>query len=385
MTYQQVYKSHHARIVREGVLKAAIFSSIIGLAVAAVIAFATIFTEFNGLWTAIGVGLGVAAVMIPILYFTVFRPTEKSVAESLDRLGFDERVITMLELEGDNSVMAELQRNDAITTLTAVAENHGGKIPIKALPFMQKLAAVGLGTKMLVTTGAVAAVAATTLTLTAMPTQRVKEIFMGTNSYTISYNAGGHGYITTESGGYEYDAELARVGKYSVKVDEGKMSERITITANDGIDDEYVFVGWSDDYSDEYNAASRTDKALMGIIATAQYEMLNSVKDDDINGENPMMFYPCDAPYPPGGGSNDEGNTPPNSENNFENLFPPKMDENTTSGGSPISSEVIDGKTDYQEYFQQHYEEAMQRLSEGKDIPETLRKLIAAYFTSLQS
>lgn len=383
MTYQQVYKSHHNRVVRESVLKAVIFSSIIGLAVAAVIAFATIFTEFNGLWTALGVGLGVAAVMIPVLYFTVFRPTEKSVAESLDRLGFDERVITMLELEGDNSVMAELQRNDAVTTLTGAAEKHGGKIPIKALPFMQKLAAVGLGTKMLVTTGAVAAVAATTLTLTALPTQQVKEIFMGTNSYAISYNAGGHGYITTESGGYKYDEKLVHAGKYSVKVDEGKMSERITVTAYSEPDNEYMFVGWSDDYSDEYNVASRSDKALMGITATAKYEMLNTVKDDEPN-ENPTAFYDCDAPFPPGS-NNDESNTP-NGENNLENLFPPKMDENNSSaGGSPISSEVIDGKTDYQEYFQQHYEEAMQRLSEGKDIPETLRKLIAAYFTALQS
>lgn len=370
MTYQQIYKSHYARVVRDNVLKSAIFGLLAGLAVAAVIAFITIFTEFNGLWTAIGSGLGVAAVTAVVLYFTLFRPTDKSVAEQLDRLGFDERIITMLELNGNDSVMAELQRKNAVATVTAVAEKNGGKVPVRSATVMQKLAALGLNTTMLIIAGVVVAFAVVSLVFTGLPTKTVKEMFVGTPTYTVTYNAGEHGYILTESG------DIARDGKYTIRVNEGKLGETIVIVANDG----FMFAGWSDGYYDEYNASARTDKVMTGFTATAQYKALDVVEDDpeeslnSADGENPGAGN-GNAPMKEGEGSQ-------NNPGQIDPMAPP----GTGAGASdtPMYSEIMDGNTDYQEFYDQFYNDAMQRLAEGHNIPDSLRKMIAAYFAALK-
>lgn len=382
MTYSQVFKSHYSRVVRERVLKAAIFSIIIGLGVAAVIAFVTIFTEFNGLWTAIGAGLGVAAILTPILYFALFRPSQKSVAESLDRLGFDERIITMLELEDDCSIIAELQRNDAVSTVTAAAENNGGKIPVKRSSIAEKLSKLGLNRTVLIIAGVVLVVAIVSLVLTSLPTKKVKEIFVGANTYTVTYNSGDRGYISTESDGYAYNADIARAGKFSLQIEEGKSGERIVVTAYDKPDDSYMFVGWSDDYYDPLNPASRCDdKVLFGFAVSAQYIRLDSAVDDpadDINsnsGENPGM---SNNNAPPSDDADGNGK----SHGEPDEIGPPS--NGASASDSVMHSEIIDGQTDYQENFQEYYDEAMRRLSEGKDIPESLRKLIAAYFEALK-
>lgn len=383
MTYSQVYKSHYSRMVRDRLIKSAIYSLFIGLAAAAIVAFVTIFTEFNGLWTAIGCGLGVAAIMTPVLYFAWFHPTEKSVAESLDRLGFDERIITMLELEGDNSVVAKLQRNDAIATVTAAAEKNGGKVASPAMPFYKKIGSLlGLNARLIIAASVIVAVSVVTLVITGLPHSRVEEIFLGTNSYSISYNAGEHGYLVKESGDYKFDFELARVGKFTADVNENTMSERIVVCAYNNIDAPFMFVGWSDDYVDEYNAASRSDKALMNLAVTAKYAELDVVED-----------LPLDGLGKPGDGPNDGNNdAPPQNNDDLENTGkggnnPPQISppgNGASASETVLNSEVVDGQTNYQESFEQNYEEAMQRLSEGQEIPESLRKVISAYFEALR-
>ena len=367
MTYQQVYKAQHARVVRERVLKSAIFGGLAGLGVAAVIAFVTIFVSFNGLWTAIGAGLGVAAITTLVLYFAMFRPTEKSVAQSIDKQGFDERAITMLELKDESSVMAEMQRNNAVEVITAAAENNGGKLQSgKAVPVSQKLRELGLSKKMLIISGVIVVIAIISLVLTALPTERVKEIFLGTNSYGVSYNAGEHGYIVSESGGYRYNSELARKGKFTAQVDEGKYSERIVVSAYDDPEDSYMFAGWSDDYYDEFNGASRSDKVNMGINATARYEHIESVEDD--LGEDDIPAFGSVPPSPNG--------KPQPGDNGFGG--------GAGAGSAELNGEVVDGQTEYHEYYDDWYQEAMNRLAEGKDLPESLRKMLAAYFEALK-
>lgn len=383
MTYSQVYKSHYSRMVRDRLIKSAVFSLFIGLAAAAIVAFVTIFTEFNGLWTAIGCGLGVAAVMIPVLYFAWLRPTEKSVAQSLDRLGFDERIITMLELEGDNSVVAELQRNDAVATVTAAAEKNGGKIAAPAMSITKKITSLlGLNTRLLIAAGTIFSVAVVSLVITGLPHDRVEEIFIGTNSYSISYGAGEHGYLVKESGNYKFDSELARTGKLVADVNENTMSERVVVCASDSIEAPYMFVGWSDDYADEYNAAARSDKALMNLIVTAQYEAL------DVPEDLPLHMKGGPQPDPQPGDENPDGPPPPpdDEDDSEENSGPSGDGIGGGAGASETTpnSEVVDGKTDYQENFQQNAEEALQRLSEGQEVPEALQKVIAVYFEALK-
>lgn len=381
MTYQQVYKAQHARLVKQNVLKAAFFSLLAGISVAAVIAFVTIFVEFNGLWTAIGAGLGVAAVLTPSLYFAFFRPNEKSVAQSLDRLGFEERAVTMLELEGDSTVMANLQRSDTVSTITAAAENNGGKVPVKSMPFITKLATLGLSVKMLVASGVVVVVAATALTFTAMPTQQVKQMFLGKNSYNVIYTTdSAQGVFYGEKDGF-----TKAKSRVTSEVTEGEYSERLVVSSNIDPEGAYMFAGWSDDYYDEFNPASRSDKVNMGINASAKYEKMDVIEDDpnerlgSSDGENPVDQGGRQVVMPGMDGDDDDqnrdGSGPPN---------PGAQGDGASSSDASQNSEVIDGAHDYQETFESDFNAAMERLAEGKDIPESLRKMISAYFESLK-
>lgn len=60
------------------------------------------------------------AAFVPIFYYKKFRPTTKDVARRIDRLGLEERIITMTELEKDESYIAMRQREDAKRKLGAV-------------------------------------------------------------------------------------------------------------------------------------------------------------------------------------------------------------------------------------------------------------------------
>jgi hypothetical protein len=64
------------------------------------------------------IGLFIGGVLIA--YFMHFRVTEKEIARQLDKIGLDQRVITMLEYQEDDSVLARLQREDAISKLNSL-------------------------------------------------------------------------------------------------------------------------------------------------------------------------------------------------------------------------------------------------------------------------
>ena len=122
MSNTQVFEKYYTRLSRAGMLKALVYGLIAGFSVMFVIAFATWFTDFNGLWVALGAGVFAALLCAVILYLKLFRPTTQSIARQLDKLGLEERLITMLELENDQSYIAMRQREDARAKLSAINE-----------------------------------------------------------------------------------------------------------------------------------------------------------------------------------------------------------------------------------------------------------------------
>ncbi len=118
MDTKKLFEKYRARLICEGILKAALCGLIVAFAIDAIIAAVTSFKYFMDnfkYWylVALGAGLGVGLIVAIILYFTAFRPNTKKIARRVDKLGLEERVITMLELEKDESYIAMRQREDA--------------------------------------------------------------------------------------------------------------------------------------------------------------------------------------------------------------------------------------------------------------------------------
>ena len=114
MDSKNMFRKYRKRLVAEGVAKSLIFGLLVGFAANIVIATVSCFVKVEGLWL-ISIGLLLVGTLIsaPIFYFAKFRPTTKQIAARVDRrLGLEERTITMLELENDDSYIAMRQRED---------------------------------------------------------------------------------------------------------------------------------------------------------------------------------------------------------------------------------------------------------------------------------
>ena len=120
MDVKELFDKYYSRLAREGMLKALFCGLIVGFAVNFAVAFTAWYYGWNGLWWALGAWVVVTAATTPLFYIKKFKPSAKEVAERLDRLGLEERMITMTELEQDDSYIAFRQREDAKLQLEAV-------------------------------------------------------------------------------------------------------------------------------------------------------------------------------------------------------------------------------------------------------------------------
>ena len=123
---EKQFQRYFQRLSVEGILRALLLALASGACVTFVSGIVTWFyiTENIGLSIGINVGAFVASSILftPIWYFLFFRPTVGKSAERIDRLGLQERMVTMLELKEDNSYIATLQRENAKVSLDKVAD-----------------------------------------------------------------------------------------------------------------------------------------------------------------------------------------------------------------------------------------------------------------------
>ena len=115
MKQNNLLGKYRTRLKKIGLLKSAIYALVFALSVSFLAAFCVWFFVLPawGLWLIIaGTGVLTFSAVLPLLYFLRFRPTERKTAREVDRLGLEERTVTMLELENDDSFIARRQRDD---------------------------------------------------------------------------------------------------------------------------------------------------------------------------------------------------------------------------------------------------------------------------------
>lgn len=318
-----MFKKYYSRVNAESILKSVFSGFIVGFAVNAVIA---LFTLWSGktwlLILSIAVGLGVGGVASIIFYYKKYRPTTKDIARRLDKLGMEERIVTMVELESDESYIAMKQREDAKAQISRVSEKQ---IKFKFSKVMVSLIAV-LG---------VAAVAMTTVSaLATNGTIKPIDSVVNKDKYykAVTYMAEEGGTIGGE------ELQIVELGKDATPV--------VAIP-----DEGWVFVGWDDGYE----LPERTDKNIQEDKEfAALFEPIGDGSESGQGdgeggepgeeGESGEEGEPSDAPAEEGDPNEGEG------EGNSENLPPPEGEgDDSTGGGGDDSGKdgTIDGQTDY--------------------------------------
>ncbi len=353
--HQDVFAKCRKDLVKEGVIKSAIWGLVVGSAVCFIIALATWFTDFNGLWLSIGALIVLSIAMTPVFYFTLYRPNNKRVAERLDRLGFDERIITMNELKDDDSFIARLQRQDAVNTVVEANKRAGGKlltvkVAIAAIVAVSVIGAFGVG--MTAVTGLAA------YGVIPNGADLWHKTFSSDDNvvYTVKYNADNGGKIQ---------------GNVVQSVQSGKSTLAVVATADDG----FMFVKWIDSDGNEYTESPSRyeDKVYKNMVFTAYFEEVDDVEDDPLEGNEP----PDDSNQNP---SDDFAPGDPNNSDQQGPSDPGDPGDDNGGGGTNQNDWIIDGNTPYEEKFDYYYQMAMDKLANNEEIPPELREIIEGYF-----
>ncbi|MBO5240049.1 MAG: hypothetical protein J6B56_01325 [Clostridia bacterium] len=335
----ELFKKYYSRLAKEGVLKSVLCGLICGFAVAFVISAIFWLTGVKLFWISILSWVAVSAAVAALLYFKKFKPTTKAIAMRVDELGLEERVLTMTELEGDESYIAMRQREDAISALSTV--NAGLLTIIVSVPLIVATcvsAVFGVG----MTTISALASAGVIKSGKDIIEEVTKE---PTKTFELTYEALEGGII---------EGELFQV------VDEGEDGTPVLAVA----DDEWVFVAWSDGNEDPY----RTDLNVtenMEIFATFQQLSEGDEGDGDEGaGDGDGM-----KPDKPGQGENKENG-------------PPKPGDGAGGKYEPVN-QIIDGKVYYGDEYEDAFEEVMSSIAQSGDLPKELKEFIENYFGSI--
>ena len=247
----KLFQKYYKRVAKEGVLKALLIAlSIASGALALTAAFSWFFGFKAGLYIGIALFVVILGALTPLLYIRKFRPSTKAIAQRVDELGLEERVLTMTELENDSSYLALKQREDTVHALKQV-DHMLIKIAVSTALIVVTAAVVVFGAGfMTVDTLYVAGVIPSGVSL-------ISEA-VGDKSYIVSYDVdlsneaiaalkeaeveipeSGYGFV------YYYDEENWRTqDKFEdqIEINEGEAAPAVLAVASRG----YVFVRWSD-------------------------------------------------------------------------------------------------------------------------------------------
>ena len=341
-----------------------------------------------------------ASVLFPVLYSKKFKYTEVQLAKKIDDLGLEERVLTMIELKDDNSLIAKKQKEDTLNALKTV-ETNDLKGKYRKQSFLSILST---------------ALASLVIALSLMfPNIKETIIARGEPKYTIEISAEGLGFVIDYSK-YENQSLINAVSKKQEQDEIDKInnkevvelkqfptvfSNRISVNYRcfedidatmvlDGANFEdvsyriqsdeihilmalpykgYVFVGWSDGCVSPFREIDNYSTDLIAL-----FDEVSSI------GEN--MPDKQKEPGDKDGSANSESDGSGEEGNGTSKT---KNDDSWGDGakGSP-ANQVINGETYYGDIFNQSYQEAVERIKNDTNLTDAQKKAISDYFESIR-
>ncbi|MGN1052409.1 MAG: hypothetical protein ACI4SH_03355 [Candidatus Scatosoma sp.] len=410
------FKKYYRKIKKESIIKSLFCGLIIGFSLAFVCILASWLAGAKaGLYAGIALFVVAAAVASPLFYRFRFRPTAKAIAKRIDALGLEERVLTMTELEHDDSFIAMKQREDA---LRAVSEVNSDLLKLAiSVPMIVAVAlSATLGTGMTVVSA-----------LSPEGGKQLIESFKEKQTFEVTYAVQGKGWVVDFSKN-ENAALIESVKQREAKRDElfgdapelsvdvpfpaeysSKLSAAVSLEGEnagtaqativlDGVNDVeikysftvtegeeksvtllalpqngWVFVGWSDGVTSPY----RHEVSVTGnITATAIFDEILSDAEEE-NGQTSTS-----------GGEGESTDSDAEAETTPEE----GKQNNPNSGGNgdksgakeSLANQIIDGGTYYGDVFDNYFEENIERLKNNENLTEAQKKAITDYLESIR-
>lgn len=410
----EVFKKYYKKIWRESILKALLCGLTIGFSLMFVCIAASWLAGFKaGIYIGLGLFVAATAIATPLFYTFRFRPTTKKIAQRIDTLGLEERILTMAELENDDSFIAMKQREDAMKAMKSVSSEM-----LKIAVSVPLIAAV-----------AISATLGTGMTVAAAVAPDGGKHFVDglkeKHTYEITYTVEGKGWVIDftkkenaaliaamkeraqqreidKANGKEVtedetlpDTFRTRLGIVYTAIDEtaqatmvldGANYEDTTYTFEVTEGDEfgvklmalpqkgYVFVGWSDGVTSPYREDMEVT-ATKTVTATFEKvtDWVNGGKDDGQDqGEE--------------AGDEDSGNSSNNSAGDGSNGTGIPDTGNSGGEGAKASpaNQIINGETYYGDVFEDAYREMLERMKNNNSLSEAEKKAISDYLDSIR-
>ena len=377
MNLKQMMKKHYLRLVLEGVFKSVLVGLAIGFAANFLTALLGWVFSFGGIWLAIGVGAAAWVIGGVLVYFLKFKPTIEETAKRMDRLGLEERAITMLELQNDDSYIATIQRENARASIARI-EGRKIKIRIPRVAICLAVIAAVLGSSMTTVKGLSDS--------GELPSfDEIVEDDPYANYIAVTYTVDEGGYIE---------------GETDQLVEPGGSTTPVIAVAEDG----WVFAGWDDGYSDLERFETNVTQGLYFVAIFEEIGESEGGAEGDGEGsnngsQNAEGDQAEDLPAEGGANADSDQNGAQGSEGDGSGS---KGDSDGGKGSSDEQGEgkgdgkgqgaggkwddsntFLDGQTYYREWLELYYQNALEIFEANGEIPPELREFFEAYYDSI--
>lgn len=330
------FKQYYKRLAKEGIMKSLLCGLIVGFS--ALFLSATVFwiVGVKQVWIVAIVFAVAVGIATPLFYYKRFKPTTKKIAERVDALGLEERILTMTELEGDTSYIAMRQREDALNALKTV---HAGLVPL------------AISTSLIIATIVSGGGGALMTTISVLAANNVIKSGLEIVNPSVDETAKDFEVL------YEIEeGEGEIVGDAFQLVTEGEDAMPVMAVPEDG----WAFVEWSDGSEDPYREDLNITKDL------TIYAVFGQLQEGD--GED-------------GDEGDEAGDQPKEGEKEGEN-----EGDGENAGGEYVSNnQVIDGETTFDDaIYENAYEDALNDMNESGDYSDEEKDVVGGYFDSVK-
>lgn len=334
---------YYSRLATEGMVKALLWGVAIGFALAAVLGGIYWLMDWKSAWVCPIVWAVVSAGAAYALYQWKFKPTTKYIARRVDDLGLHERILTMTELEGDESYIAQLQRKDALAALEKIGP---------------ELLKIGVSKNTIITSAVSSVLGIGLMTVALLSAAGIIK------SGQQVLNPDGNGPLTTYTVTYAVKDGMGQIQfggtmmeSVEQKVVAGEMSEGVAAVAADG----WAFLRWTDLNENPYREDEITDHVTyLAVFVEVSSGFVGNINDN----------APQDAP------GDQQGSPDSNPEKDAEQ-------GNEAKGKYEEVNQVINGETYYGDLYDEAYKDVMDELA-GSTYDGATNEIIGGYFDNIE-
>jgi hypothetical protein len=377
MNVKQLFRKHYSRLVLEAVIKSVLAGLAMGCGANFLAALAAWIFDFGGVWLVIGVGGGVWLISSLLFFFLKYKPSVSETAERMDRLGLSERMITMLELQGDDSYIASVQRENARASIARVA-NRKIRLRVSKVAIVLAAVALVLGSSMTTIKGLSDSGEIPNF-------NEIVEDDPYANYIPVTYMVEEGGWIEGES---------------DQLVEPGGSTTSVIAMAEDG----WVFEGWDDGYAGQERSESNVTAELYFVAIFVQIEDGEGGADGDgeggkegsqttegdkaedlpANGGANVESDQSGAEGSEGDGSGSKGESDGGQGSSDEQGEGKGDGKGQGAGGKwEDANQFLNGKEYYRDYLELYYLQALEIFEQNGEIPPELREFFETYFESI--